>query len=241
MKTVVRIVAVSAVKAPAVKSAVSVPIVRNAASVKSAVKAVTVASATTVNRVRTVKAVNRVNPVMNSAVTAATSSRTHRSLRKPPRKKTLKRRAKISSSVVSNVLNASVVVRKRSAAQQEVKALESVDTIESTDEEQEERQQQNMQRRQRRPLSQKVRILSAEEELQRAAEELLAPKAPVAKAADAQPTADDSVKLLPETVAAQPEDDARWRKPRQRRRHAASLPSFTASPARQRPAPPPLP
>ena len=53
--------------------------------------------------------------VMNSAVTAATSSRTHRSLRKPPRKKTLKRRAKISSSVVSNVLNASVVVRKRSA------------------------------------------------------------------------------------------------------------------------------
>ncbi|MBH2877222.1 ribonuclease E [Serratia marcescens] len=93
-------------------------------------------------------------------------------------------------------------------AQQEVKALESVEAVESTDEEQEERQQQNMQRRQRRPLSQKVRILSAEEELQRAAEELLAPKAPVAKAADAQPTADDSVKLLPETVAIQPEDDA---------------------------------
>ncbi|MDQ9388952.1 ribonuclease E, partial [Serratia marcescens] len=61
---------------------------------------------------------------------------------------------------------------------------------------------------QRRPLSQKVRILSAEEELQRAAEELLAPKAPVAKTEVAQPTADDSVKLLPETVAAQPEDDA---------------------------------
>ncbi|HCR2984809.1 TPA: ribonuclease E [Serratia marcescens] len=93
-------------------------------------------------------------------------------------------------------------------AQQEVKALESVDAVESTDEEQEERQQQNMQRRQRRPLSQKVRIMSAEEELQRAAEELLAPKAPVAKAEDVQPTADDSVKLLPETVAAQPEDDA---------------------------------
>ncbi|EPH0543138.1 ribonuclease E [Serratia marcescens] len=93
-------------------------------------------------------------------------------------------------------------------AQQEVKALESVEGVESTDEEQEERQQQNMQRRQRRPLSQKVRILSAEEELQRAAEELLAPKAPVAKAEVAQPTADDSVKLLPETVAAQPEDDA---------------------------------
>lgn len=89
-----------------------------------------------------------------------------------------------------------------------MKALESVEAVESTDEEQEERQQQNMQRRQRRPLSQKVRILSAEEELQRAAEELLAPKAPVAKAADAQPTADDSVKLLPETVAVQPEDDA---------------------------------
>ena len=93
-------------------------------------------------------------------------------------------------------------------AQQEVKALGSVEAVESTDEEQEERQQQNMQRRQRRPLSQKVRILSAEEELQRAAEELLAPKAPVAKAEVAQPTADDSVKLLPETVAAQPEDDA---------------------------------
>ena len=93
-------------------------------------------------------------------------------------------------------------------AQQEVKALESVEAVESTAEEQEERQQQNMQRRQRRPLSQKVRILSAEEELQRAAEELLAPKAPVAKAEVAQPTADDSVKLLPETVAAQPEDDA---------------------------------
>ncbi|HBH6912055.1 ribonuclease E [Serratia marcescens] len=93
-------------------------------------------------------------------------------------------------------------------AQQEVKALESVEAVESTDEGQEERQQQNMQRRQRRPLSQKVRILSAEEELQRAAEELLAPKAPVAKAEVAQPTADDSVKLLPETVAAQPEDDA---------------------------------
>ncbi|QJU39567.1 ribonuclease E [Serratia marcescens] len=93
-------------------------------------------------------------------------------------------------------------------AQQDVKALESVDAVESTDEEQEERQQQNMQRRQRRTLTQKVRILSAEEELQRAAEELLAPKAPVAKAEDVQPTADDSVKLLPETVAAQPEDDA---------------------------------
>ncbi|PNU34647.1 ribonuclease E [Serratia marcescens] len=93
-------------------------------------------------------------------------------------------------------------------AQQEVKALESVEAVESTDEEQEERQQQNMQRRQRRTLTQKVRILSAEEELQRAAEELLAPKAPVAKAEDVQPTADDSVKLLPETVAAQPEDDA---------------------------------
>lgn len=78
MKTVVRIVAVSVAKAPAVKSAVSVATVRNAASVKSAVKAVTIASATTVSHVRTAKAVNRVNPAMNSAVTAATSSRTRR-------------------------------------------------------------------------------------------------------------------------------------------------------------------
>ncbi|CAI0718160.1 ribonuclease E [Serratia entomophila] len=94
-------------------------------------------------------------------------------------------------------------------AQQEVKALESADVAVESDEEQEERQQQNMQRRQRRPLTQKVRVLSAEEELHRAAEELLAPKAPIAKLEDVKPAAaEDSVKLLPETVAAQAEDDA---------------------------------
>lgn len=94
-------------------------------------------------------------------------------------------------------------------AQQEVKALESADVAVESDEEQEERQQQNMQRRQRRPLTQKVRVLSAEEELHRAAEELLAPKAPIAKLEDVKPAAaEDSVKLLPESVAAQAEDDA---------------------------------
>ncbi|CAI2052583.1 Ribonuclease E [Serratia ficaria] len=95
-------------------------------------------------------------------------------------------------------------------AQQEVKALESVEAVVESDEEQEERQQ-NMQRRQRRPLTQKVRVLSAEaeEELHRAAEELLAPKAPIAKIEDVQPaSAEDGVKLLPETVAAPSEDDA---------------------------------
>ncbi|QIC86602.1 ribonuclease E [Serratia liquefaciens] len=97
-------------------------------------------------------------------------------------------------------------------AQQEVAALESTEAATATtasDEDHEERQMQNMQRRQRRPLSQKVRVLSAEEELHRAAEELLAPKTPVAKAQDAKPAqAEDSVKLLPETVEAQAEDDA---------------------------------
>ncbi|EPA9109375.1 MAG: ribonuclease E [Serratia liquefaciens] len=97
-------------------------------------------------------------------------------------------------------------------AQQEVAALESTEAATATtasDEDHEERQMQNMQRRQRRPLSQKVRVLSAEEELHRAAEELLAPKTPVAKAPDAKPAqAEDSVKLLPETVEAQAEDDA---------------------------------
>ena len=103
-----------------------------------------------------------------------------------------------------------------------MKALESVDTIESTDEEQEERQQQNMQRRQRRPLSQ-ARILSAEEELQRAAEELLAPKAPVAKAADAQPTADDSVAAAGNRCRSAGRR-CPGRKPRQRRRHCRVAP-----------------
>lgn len=97
-------------------------------------------------------------------------------------------------------------------AQQEVAALESTEAATAntaSDEDHEERQMQNMQRRQRRPLSQKVRVLSAEEELHRAAEELLAPKTPVAKAPDAKPAqAEDSVKLLPETVEAQAEDDA---------------------------------
>ena len=97
-------------------------------------------------------------------------------------------------------------------AQQEVAALESVETTTastSNDEDLEERQMQNMQRRQRRNLPQKVRVLSAEEELHRAAEELLAPKAPVAKAQDVKPAqVEDSVKLLPETLEAQAEDDA---------------------------------
>ncbi|TFZ51535.1 ribonuclease E [Serratia proteamaculans] len=98
-------------------------------------------------------------------------------------------------------------------AQQEVAALESVETATpanaSVDEDLEERQMQNMQRRQRRPLSQKVRVLSAEEELHRAAEELLAPKAPVVKAQDVKPAqVEDSVKQLPETLEAQSEDDA---------------------------------
>ncbi|WP_419246792.1 ribonuclease E [Serratia sp. NFX21] len=98
-------------------------------------------------------------------------------------------------------------------AQQEVAALESVETATpanaSVDEDLEERQMQNMQRRQRRPLSQKIRVLSAEEELHRAAEELLAPKAPVVKAQDVKPAqVEDSVKLLPETLEAQGEDDA---------------------------------
>jgi len=66
---------------------------------------------------------------------------------------------------------------------------------------------QNMQRRQRRPLTQNVRLLSAEEELDSAAEELLAPKAPVAKIKEAQQASvEDSVKLLPKTVAAEVED-----------------------------------
>ncbi|RJF58122.1 ribonuclease E [Serratia inhibens] len=95
-------------------------------------------------------------------------------------------------------------------AQQEVAALESVNTSTNviSDEDLEERQQQNMQRRQRRPLSQKVRVLSAEEELHRAAEELLAPKAPVVKTQDVKPALEeDSVKLLPETLDAPAEDD----------------------------------
>ncbi|TQI80210.1 RNAse E [Serratia fonticola] len=95
-------------------------------------------------------------------------------------------------------------------AQQEVKALETASTaVVSHDEEQEERHQQPTQRRQRRQLTQKVRVLSAEEELHRAAEELLAPKAPSAKVEEPKPAVqEESVKLLPTTVEVQPEDDA---------------------------------
>ncbi|MEB6335594.1 ribonuclease E [Serratia rhizosphaerae] len=95
-------------------------------------------------------------------------------------------------------------------AQQEAKQQEkaAVAPVAAAEEDKEERHQQPAQRRQRRQLSQKVRILSAEEELQRAAEELLAPKAPAETAEEAKaPVADDSVKLLPETVATTGEED----------------------------------
>lgn len=95
-------------------------------------------------------------------------------------------------------------------AQQEAKQQEkaTVAPVAAAEEDKEERHQQPAQRRQRRQLSQKVRILSAEEELQRAAEELLAPKAPAETAEEAKaPAADDSVKLLPETVATTGEED----------------------------------
>ena len=94
-------------------------------------------------------------------------------------------------------------------APQDVKALENVDTENAShDEDQEERHQQPTQRRQRRPLSQKVRVLSAEEELHRAAEELLAPKALPVKAEVPQVAmVTESVKLLPEAVATQTEDN----------------------------------
>ncbi|MFC0225732.1 ribonuclease E [Serratia aquatilis] len=93
---------------------------------------------------------------------------------------------------------------KRQAAPQEVKALDNVGSATASEEDQEERHQQPAQRRQRRPLSQKVRVLSAEEELHRAAEELLAPKvAPVAQVAISQaPVLEESVKLLPQAVVA---------------------------------------
>lgn len=94
-------------------------------------------------------------------------------------------------------------------APQDVKALESDSDVAGSDEEQEERHQQPMQRRQRRPLSQKVRVLSAEEELHHAAEELLAPKALPVKAEVVQVAAvAESVKLLPEAVAIPSEDTA---------------------------------
>ncbi|WBF43698.1 ribonuclease E [Serratia rubidaea] len=96
-------------------------------------------------------------------------------------------------------------------AQQEVQQLEkaAVEPVAAAEEDKEDRHQQPAQRRQRRQLSQKVRILSAEEELQRAAEELLAPKAPAATAEESKaPAADDSIKLLPETVAVTGEEEA---------------------------------
>ncbi|NIH16263.1 ribonuclease E [Serratia symbiotica] len=97
---------------------------------------------------------------------------------------------------------------ERQRRRQEVKAQEStaVDNGEAPEDKQ---QTQNMQRRQRRPLTQNVRLLSSEEELDRAAEELLAPKAPAAKIEEAQQVSlENSVKLLPKTMAAQVENDA---------------------------------
>ncbi|NIG88010.1 ribonuclease E [Serratia symbiotica] len=89
--------------------------------------------------------------------------------------------------------------------QQEVKAQEST-AVDNGEAPEDKRQTQNMQRR---SLTQNVRLLSSEEELDRAAEELLAPKAPVAKIEEAQQASvEDSVKLLPKTMAAQVEDDA---------------------------------
>jgi ribonuclease E len=96
-------------------------------------------------------------------------------------------------------------------APQDIKVPETAEVVlaSNSNDEDEDRHQQPTQRRQRRPLAQKVRVLSAEEELHRAAEELLAPKAPVAKVEESQaPVLAESVKLLPQTIAAQTEDDA---------------------------------
>jgi ribonuclease E len=96
-------------------------------------------------------------------------------------------------------------------APQDIKVPETAEVVlaSNSNDEDEDRHQQPTQRRQRRPLAQKVRVLSAEEELHRAAEELLAPKAPVAKVEESQaPILAESVKLLPQTIAAQTEDDA---------------------------------
>ncbi|WP_411751443.1 ribonuclease E [Serratia sp. (in: enterobacteria)] len=100
---------------------------------------------------------------------------------------------------------------KRQAAPQDVKVPETAEVVlaSNNSDEDEDRHQQPTQRRQRRPLAQKVRVLSAEEELHRAAEELLAPKAPIAKVEESQaPVLAESVKLLPQTIAAQSEDNA---------------------------------
>lgn len=65
------------------------------------------------------------------------------------------------------------------------------------------RQMQNMQRRQRRPLTQNVRLLPLEEEMDRAAEELLAPKIPISKIEEIQQVCvKDGVKYLSKTIGA---------------------------------------
>ncbi|MFI8418091.1 ribonuclease E [Serratia sp. NPDC078593] len=96
-------------------------------------------------------------------------------------------------------------------AQREVKALESVEApVEAAaPEEDGDRHQQPTQRRQRRQLTQRVRVLSADEELQSAAAELLAPKTPAVKAEEVKPVkpTDDSTKQPQETVAAVSEDE----------------------------------
>ncbi|PVZ87954.1 ribonuclease E [Serratia sp. S1B] len=99
---------------------------------------------------------------------------------------------------------------ERRQSPQEVKTLETADAVVvGNDEDQEDRYQQPSQRRQRRQLTQKVRVLSAEEELHRAAEELLAPKAPLAPVEEKLlPVQEESVKLLPQAIAISPKADA---------------------------------
>lgn len=92
---------------------------------------------------------------------------------------------------------------ERRQSTQEIKAIESADgVIIGNDEEQEDRYQQPSQRRQRRQLAQKVRVLSVEEELHLAAEELLAPKMPQVPAEEKHLPVqqDDNVKLLPQAI-----------------------------------------
>ncbi|NIG62205.1 MAG: ribonuclease E [Serratia symbiotica] len=97
---------------------------------------------------------------------------------------------------------------ERQRRRQEVKAQGSA-AVDNGEGPEDKRQTQNMQRRQRRTLMQNVRLLSSEEALDRAAEELLAPTAPVAKIEEAQQASlENSVKLLPKNMAAQVEDDA---------------------------------
>lgn len=98
---------------------------------------------------------------------------------------------------------------KRQPKQDESLLENTVAPQPSVEVEPEERHQQPTQRRQRRPMTQKIRRLSAEEELQHAAEELLAPKTHLVSeeeiAYPAAPIAiEDSIKLLPTAVEAQP-------------------------------------